>query len=118
MTIDGFFGVHMTNRTDHNVRGIIIHNTNTKFIPANLGFLFNLTALLVQNSNLIEIKAENFLGMQELQHLSLYGNNLTSVPSDAFSTLTKLKSLSLMRNQIEVIPSNLFLYNLNLDWLR
>ena len=29
MTIDGFTGVHMTNRTDHNVRGINIQNANT-----------------------------------------------------------------------------------------
>ena len=59
-TIDGFTGAHMTNITDINVKGINIHDTNTKYIPANIGLLFNLTAIFVQNSNLIEIKAESF----------------------------------------------------------
>ena len=94
MTIDGFTGVHMTKKTGNDVRGINIHNTNTKYIPANLGFLSHLTVLTVQNSNLIEIKAENFQGMLELQYLNLYGNKLTSVASDAFSSLPKLKYYS------------------------
>ena len=49
LTIDGFTGVHVANRNDNDVKGIYIHNTNTKYIPANLGFLFNLTALSLQN---------------------------------------------------------------------
>ena len=48
MTIDGFTGVHITNRTDNDVRGIYIHNTNASYIPDRLGFLFNLTAFEVQ----------------------------------------------------------------------
>ena len=115
MTIDGFTGVHKANKNDNDVKGIWIHETNTKYIPANLGFSVHLTLLLVLNSNLIEIKAENFLGMQELQYLNLYGNNIISVPLDAFSTLTKLIYLNLMKNQIEVIPSNLFSNNLNIE---
>ena len=115
MTIDGFTGVHMTNRTDNDVRGIYIHDTNTKYIPENLGFLFNLTVLAVRSSNLIEIKAENFQGMLELQYLNLYGNKLTSLASSTFSTVAKLEYLSLVNNQIEVIPSNLFSNNLNLE---
>ena len=64
MTIDGFTGSHMAYKTENDVRGIYIHNTNAKYIPANLGVLSHLTVLLVKNSNLIEIEAENFLGMQ------------------------------------------------------
>ena len=115
MTIDGFTGVLKANKNYHNINGIWIYDTNTKYIPEGLGFLFNLTALLVQNSNLIEIKAGNFLGMQNLEYLSLYDNKITSVPSDAFSTRTKLRYLSLAHNQIEVVPSNLFSNNMNLE---
>ena len=115
MTIDGFTGVHIAGRTNNNVKGIYIHNTNTTYIPANLGFLSHLTTLIVHQSNLIEIKAENFLDMQNLEYLSLHDNELTSLASDTFSTLTKLKFLSLSFNQIEVIPSNLFSNNLNLE---
>ena len=99
MTIDGFAGVHMAGRTDNNVKGIYIHDTNASYIPANLGFSVHLTVLAVEKSNLIEIKAENFLGMQELQYLNLDSNKLSSLASDAFSTLTKLKLLTLVKNQ-------------------
>ena len=76
MTIDGFTGPHLANKNDADVKGIYIYDINTNFIPANLGFLFHLTALLVHISNLIEIKAENFLEMQELEYLSLQNNKL------------------------------------------
>ena len=115
MTINGFTGKHLANKNNHNVKGIWIHDTNTKYIPANLGFLFNLTAFLVQNSNLIEIKAQNFIGMLNLEYLNLDGNKFKSIPSDTFSTLPKLKYIGLMYNQMEMIPSNLFSNNLNLE---
>ena len=114
MTIDDYTGAHLANKNDNDVNGIFIQNTNTKYIPANLGFLFNLTAFIVRNSNLIEIKAENFLGMQNLEFLSLFDNKLTSLASDTFSSITKLKYIGLSFNQIEMIPSNLFSNNLNL----
>ena len=39
LTIDGFTGVHMTNRTDNNVKGIWIQDTNTKYIPFKKSWL-------------------------------------------------------------------------------
>ena len=72
MTIDGFTGTHLANKNDNDVKVIYIYDINTKYIPANLGFLFHLTVLLVRNSSLIEIKAENFHKMQNLEYLSLY----------------------------------------------
>ena len=115
MTIDGFTGVHMAGRSDNDVKGIWIHDTNTKYIPSNLGFWLHLTALIVQKSNLIEIKAGNFQGMQNLEYLSLAYNKLTHVPSDAFSKMTKLKVIWLENNQIKYIGAGLFdkLINLN-----
>ena len=117
MTIDGFTGVHTANKNYIDVRGTYIQNTNTKYIAANIGLRSNLTALIVQNSNLIEIKAENFFGLQELEYLNLYANKITSLSSDTFSTLTKLKYLILSSNQLEVIPFNLFSNNLNLEFI-
>ena len=52
MTIDGFTGNHMTYKTENDVRGLYIQKTNTTYIPANLGVLFNLTIFLVPSSNL------------------------------------------------------------------
>ena len=40
MSIDGFSGDHMTFKTVTDVNGIRIHDTNTTYIPANLGFLY------------------------------------------------------------------------------
>ncbi|CAO1293957.1 unnamed protein product, partial [Diamesa serratosioi] len=57
----------------------------------------------------------DFIGMQNLTHLSLYGNKLTSVPIDVFSTLTKLKLIGLGGNQIEEIPNGVFSINLQLE---
>lgn len=115
MSITGSTGNHTTDKNNENVKGIYIHNTNTKYIPKNLGCLFNLTELLMQNTELIEIKSIDFHGMQDLQYLSFYGNKLTTLPTDVFNTLTKLRIINLSHNQIEVLTNGLFDHNLNLD---
>ncbi|CAO1295005.1 unnamed protein product [Diamesa tonsa] len=106
--IDSHTGTHLANRNNNDVKAIRIQSSNTKYIPEGLGSLFSLTAFLVEISELIEIKAENFQGMQNLEYLSLGGNKLTSVPSDAFSTLRKLKQIYLGPNRIKYIGSGLF----------
>ncbi|CAO1323877.1 unnamed protein product [Diamesa tonsa] len=104
MTIDGYTGTDKV----FELKAIWIENTTTTYIPANLGSVSNLIAFLVQKSQLVEIKAENFIGMNNLEYLSLQGNNLTSVPSNAFSFLPKLKIIWLDYNQIKFIGSGVF----------
>lgn len=113
--IDGFTGVQMANKNINDVKGIKIQSTSNKFIPANLGFLFNITVFAMWKTQLIEIKSIDFHGMQNLEVLSLWSNNLTSVPVNAFTLLTNLKSIVLGGNQIEVLWSHLFSNNLNLE---
>ena len=91
LTIDGYSGVHLANMNDADVKaiwikGIWIHDTNTKYIPTNLGSLFNLTALQISRSELVEINAKDFHGMQDLESISFVHNKLSSVPLDAFAT--------------------------------
>ena len=66
----------------------------------------------MMNTKLIEIKAKDFHGMQDLEFLSLHNNKLSSVPLDAFATLTKLKLISFISNQIEELPNGIFNNNL------
>lgn len=115
MKIDGYFGAHLANKNDNDEKSIHIHYTNAKFIPENLGFLFNLTALFINGAELIQVRSIDFNGMQDLETFSLQVNKLTSLPSDVFSTLTKLKSIYLNNNKIKFLDSKFFngLSNLN-----
>lgn len=115
MTIKSSTGIHERNKNNNDVKGIYIHDTNTKFIPENLGSVFNLTSFAMAKTQLIEIKSTNFQQMQDLELLSLYGNNLTVIPTDVFSTLMKLRIIGLGSNQIEEIPQRLFDNNFNLE---
>ena len=114
LTIDGYSGEHEENKNDADVNAIWIHNTNTKYIPTNLGSLFNLTALSIWNSELVEIKAKDFHGMQNLESINLSDNKLSSVPLDVFATLKKLRYFDLSYNQIEELPNKIFGNNLEL----
>ena len=115
MVIIGHNGVHQSNKNDADVKVIYIHETNTKYMPESLGTLFNLTYFGCVNSQLVEINAEMFEGMDNLEGLYLYRNKLTSVSLNAFMKLTKLKYISLSYNQIEELPNGLFKDNVNLE---
>lgn len=97
------------------VTGIYIISPSANFIPANLGSFFNLTALTMGFTHLIEIKSIDFKGMQDLEYLSLSNNDLTTVPMDAFSTLPKLRTIILSFNKIQELPRGLFDNNLKLE---
>ncbi|CAO1294723.1 unnamed protein product [Diamesa tonsa] len=113
--LTGYSGVHQPNKNDRDVKQIYIHDTNTKYIPAGLGSFSDLTALIIRESQLVDMRSKDFQEMQNLEYLSLFNNKLTSVPSDAFLTLTKLKEISLSYNKIKYIGSGAFdqLKNLN-----
>lgn len=115
MIISGYTGDHIKNKFQKDVEGLHIFGKRTKYIPTNLGLPFNLTALRMKNTQLVDIKNNNFRRMQELYYLSLKNNKLTSLPSDAFSRLTKLRIIYLSINQIEELPKGLFFNNLNLE---
>lgn len=115
MLITNYSGIHESNRKDTNVNGIWITDTNTKYIPNNLGHLFNLSHFWMWRTQLIEIEEHNFKGMEKLQLLELYDNELSSLPSNSFNKLLNLRTLSLRNNQIEELQNGLFTNNLNLD---
>ena len=115
MVITGHNGVHQSNKNDADVDLIYIHDTNTKYMPEGLGTLFNLTYFVCVYSQLVEINAEMFEGMNNLEELYLYDNKLTSVPLNTFMKLTKLKYIDLQQNQIEELQNGLFKNNVHLE---
>ena len=62
LNIEGYSGEHEVNKNDADVKGIHIHDTNTKYIPSNLGSFSNLTLLMMMNTQLVEIKTKDFYG--------------------------------------------------------
>ena len=110
LTIDGYLG-----DPKEDVKAIYMNYKNTKYIPTNLGSVFNLTALRMDYIKLVEIKAKDFHGMLDLQFLSLRSNKLSSLPLDVFATLTKLRSIRLSGNQIEELPNGIFENNLEME---
>ena len=115
LTIEGYLGEHMTNKNDADVKAIWIHDTNTKYIPTNLGYFPHLIALRIMNTQLVEIKTEDFHGMRDLKIIGFYSNKLSSIPLDVFATLTKLRNIDLRKNQIEELPNGIFKNNLELE---
>ncbi|CAO1294192.1 unnamed protein product [Diamesa serratosioi] len=114
MVITGSSGTHEANKTNIDIESIYVENTNTKFIPRNLGNLFNLIKLTMRKTKLVEIKSQDFNGMQDLEYLDLSENYLTILPIDVFLTLPKLELLSMLSNQLKEIQNGIFSNNLQL----
>lgn len=115
----GFIEENSVCLNTNDVKMIHISGTNAKYIPSNLGDLFDLTCLYIGNSQLLAIKTEDFNGMENLKRLELGWNQLTKVPADAFAKLPKLEYLSLFVNHIEMLDASIFSNNGNLKevWL-
>ena len=115
MIITGHNGNHNIYKFDRDVKLIYIHDTNTKFIPKNLGLLFNITGFSMVYTQLFEFKVQDFYGMENLEYLHLERNKLNFVPLDSFNILMKLKLINLGFNQIQELPNGLFDKNINLE---
>ena len=67
--ITGYTGEHKRNKDDTDVKMIHMRNTDVKFIPENIGYLFNLAGLVMRDCKLIEIRPKDFHGMLFLEYL-------------------------------------------------
>lgn len=114
-TIDRYIGRHLPQKSDSDVNAISIGFTNTKYIPANIGYLSHLSVFTMIFTQLVEIRSKDFNGMENLEVLSFFHNNLTFLPLDVFSTLTQLRVIFLTSNQIKVIPNGIFSNNIYLE---
>ena len=115
MVITGYNNIHIPNKNSNNVKSMYIHGTNVNYIPQGLGVSFHLTVFKMYQTPLVEIKAINFNGMEDLKEIHVVDCGLRSLPQNVFSKLTKLNIISMNSNQIQELPSDLFINNYNLQ---
>ena len=116
-------GVHLENRTNDDVRVVMVENSNTPFVIQQIFETFrNIDDLQIYNSNLQSIRIpdivqlsevfiegnnisriENgsFDGQSNLWYLNLRDNNILEVDEDAFIGLEALETLNLIGNHIQ-----------------
>lgn len=110
----GYTGKHLDKKDESDVKMIYMSNLNVKFIPENIGLLFNLAALSMRDCELIQIRTKDFNGMEDLEYMDLAGNKLKVIPSNAFYSLKSIRSIELSYNQIEELPNGVFSNNVDL----
>ncbi|XP_012938640.1 ras suppressor protein 1 [Aplysia californica] len=71
-------------------------------LPADIGKLLNLTTLILDTNELLEVPAE-ITFLTNLERLALSNNYLTTLPA-GFKRLNKMRSLHMANNEFEKIP--------------
>ena len=117
-----FKGIHEAGKTNMDVEGLCIADTNVEYFPNGLEKIFpRLTNVLVINCGLKEISRKDFEGLGHLEELSLSNNELKSLPNDLFVDTPKLQSIYLQYNKIERLNSKILdpldKKNLKVFWL-
>lgn len=102
-------GVHMTNRTNADVRTIQILGGSIPFIVTHLFTTFpQATSFSISNGGLTRIQIGAFAAAQSLTSISIRSNNLKEIPANAFTGASRLLSLDVQQNQIEAIHETAF----------
>ncbi|XP_043576304.1 volume-regulated anion channel subunit LRRC8D-like [Chiloscyllium plagiosum] len=91
----------------HLIELCILNNKNKLEMLHNLGSMFNLARLDLQNCDL-EIIPHGIFGLSNLQELNLQGNELSGVEEiESLQRLRKLSSFNLSFNKIKAIPDSI-----------
>ena len=77
----------------------------------------NCTDIVLRENNLTTIEADAWMGLDNLDSLTIEDNRLQSIPRGAFEHLTNLTFLSLNRNDIQAIEQGAWLHLDTLDYL-
>ncbi|KAL7050842.1 hypothetical protein ACKWTF_004243 [Chironomus riparius] len=104
-------GKHVKGKKSSQVKKLVINSEDVKmiFLPINLGTVFEkIQSIIIQNSNLISIKIENFDNMKELKEILLDYNDIEEIPFDTFTYPVNLERLSLGHNKIKYLNKDLF----------
>ena len=77
----------------------------------------NCTDIVLRENNLTTIEADAWMGLDNLDSLTIEDNHLQSIPRGAFEHLTNLTFHSLNRNDIQAIEQGAWLHLDTLDYL-
>lgn len=104
-----FIGDHTAGKTNDDVKVFKIFKQPLRVFPRNLHKVFpNLTHLVIQRCGLKNITKEDLIGLENLEHLSVWGNILTTLPNDLFVNMKKLRRVFFGNNPIEDLSSKVF----------
>lgn len=110
-------GVHKPGRSDYDVSTIYAYNSDSKYIPKRLGFVFmNLKTLLITKSNLRLIEFRDFMNMKKLQKLYLPENKIEKLPLCIFKYVEDLEIIDLSGNKIQELNEDTFVNLPNLQY--
>lgn len=102
-------GEHDDSKTNFNVKGVLIVNSNVFYFPRGLSNVFpNLEGISIWSSNLKEITQEDLKDLTNLRYIKLDDNQIQILGEKLFQNNPKLELFSAMRNQISHIDSNIF----------
>jgi len=97
--------IEITNAKDHNdVRLFSMFKSEILYFPLGIDKCFpDLTALIITDSKLRKITAENLKGFPHVTYLDLSSNNLVMLEANLFKFNTKLEEVHLKQNIISFI---------------
>lgn len=108
-SVEKFVGTHEYEKTDDDVKCLIISGHSLQVFPKNLHKKFpNLRFLKMKDCSIEKISQEDFIGLSNLECLNLAYNRLTSLPDDLFAGMKNLRWISFYDNKIERMSSKLF----------
>ena len=103
-----FKGIHGAGRTNIDVEGLWIENTQVEYFPRGLSTTFpRLISVLVENCGIKKIARKDFEGLGNLEDLSLSYNKLKVLPNDLFVEAPNLRQIFLHGNKILRLSSKI-----------
>ena len=115
VVITGYSGEHERGLKDIDVKVLLILDTQLKYIPEKIGSIFHLTALYLVETKLTKIRANDFIGLEDLEYLDFSKNKLNNLQIDTFAKLSKLKKIKFNENSLTELQNDLFNHNVQIE---